>query len=533
MQWLQYTIFSWLILTAVNGFGMGTPDLQLRLPSLHLKGAQQPTELFGKPAETGKESSLNIIPSISPVENMSLNLVQAIALAMKKNNSIHTTYTRRISERYTYYQAKRNRRLWYYSPSLSLNTDRSINKSTSDSERSAGGVIAEDDRVNGTTVDTSASVTPAFGFTSPVGGSIQFDASASTDFKDGDKNVNTGISVTQPLLKGFGYAINAMTWKQSEIAEKQNILNLRSTVSGTILEVITQYRQLLSASLTYQSNRQALKDAEETLERNNIQVQIGRLPKSSLLPSKIAVQTAKNNLISASDSIRQQKKGFATLLGLKKDIDFQLEETLTIPVVTLDEKYLIDFALENRPEYIGARLSHQQLLMNLQKAENDQLWDLNLNASAKRSMADSNRRKNTQNNYTIGLSLSIPLDTTQLKGELMDAKIAIENDEINLRQLKLEIISQVHQKISGLDQSYKQLKIQEAQLDLQTEQVANTILSLKYGRASAYDLAQQQEQLSGTRNGIITNKIDYLNKLSELDNYLGSALATWQVVLAP
>ena len=532
MQWLQYAVFSGSILVAVNGFSTNEPDLQLRLPSLHLKDNQQPSELFGKPAEIGKESSLNIIPSIRPVENMSLNLVQAIALAMKKNNNIHTTYTQRISERYAYYQAKRNRRLWYYSPSMNLSTDRSINKSSSESVRSAGG-ITENDRVNGTTVDTSASVTPAFGFTSPIGGSIQFDASASTDFKDGDKNINTGISLTQPLLKGFGYAINAMAWKQSEIAEKQNILNLRSTVSSTILEVITQYRQLLSASLTYQSNRQALKDAEETLERNNIQVQIGRLPKSSLLPSKIAVQTAKNNLISASDSIRQQKKGFATLLGLKKDIDFQLEETLTIPVVTLDEKYLIDFALENRPEYIRARLSHRQLLMNLQKAENNQLWNLNLNAGAKRSKADSNRRKNTQNNYTIGLSLSIPLDTTQLKGELMDAKIAIENDEINLRQLKLEIVSQVHQKISGLDQSYKQLKIQEAQLNLQTEQVANTILSLKYGRASAYDLAQQQEQLNGTRNGIITNKIDYLNKLSELDNYLGSALATWQVVLAP
>ena len=510
----------------ITAAGAMEPKLDLTLPSTTLLDDQKPAQLFGKPNAKGQGEGLHIIHAVTNAEQLSLTLTQAIALALQHNTEIRTTYMQRISQRYQFYLDKRNRELWNFfktPPSIAIESKRDINQA---SGQLTGDTSSDGSGANGTTITNTYSVTPAFSFVSPIGTQINVNGEYGQD-----KNLQGTISITQPLLKGFGYDINKIDWETSKLTEAGNVLGLRTSVSSTILQVIQSYRSLISASLTYQSNQQALKEAEETLENTEIQVKAGRLARSELLSSKIQVQSAKNQLLSSENQIKQQQQDFATLLGLKKAVTFKVDDKLTIPDITLNEKQLIDYALQNKPDYLQRKIGLQKDKLNLKQAEDNKLWDLSLTASAGRTQSTQNRYK--QNDYQVGLSLTVPLDNSDQKKAVLDAKIAVENDKLNLQQAKLKIISDIHNNVSTLEQSYKALKIQEQQLKLQQEQVDNTQLQLKYGRASAYDLAQQQQQLNDSRNQLISSKIGYLNQLSQLDDYLGTALATWQVVLAP
>ena len=506
--------------------------LELQLPTTVLKEAQSPKTFLGAPttvADSGKET-LTIVYHVGEREKLFLNVTQAIALALKYNTMIRTAYISRISQRYQYHLDRRNRELWYYAqngPQIAFSAARDV------SETSLSDIKSKD-------TTRTVNVIPTLGFLSPIGTNLSLQGQASSF--GSERSIQGTLSVTQPLLRGFGWSINRIFWRRSHLNEAQNVLGLRMTVSQIILGVIQQYRGLILANLTYESNLQGLREAKSTLKNTKIRVQAGQLAKSELLSGEISVQSAKNMLLASENDRRQQQRLFATFLGLKKATNFEVDNAINLPVVHLDEKKLIDHAILNKPDYLQAQLTHRQLQLNLKRAKNNQLWDLSLGASANKSYIRNNsgdstfvnlNRTNRQSGNRVSLSLTIPLDNTSVKQTYLNAKLAIENDKIGLNQTKLDIIAEIRNRLNSLGQSYKALKIQEEQLLLQKKQVHNTSLALQYGKETSYNLAQQQQQLNINRNQLASSKIDYLNQLSQLDDYLGTALATWQIVLVP
>lgn len=76
------------------------------------------------------------------------------------------------------------------------------------------------------------------------------------------------FSLTQPLLRGFGKAVNEAALLDAKDNEWLNKLNLQQSVADQITQVIVAYRMLILSGNNLQNQRLQLKEAKKSYEIN-------------------------------------------------------------------------------------------------------------------------------------------------------------------------------------------------------------------------------------------------------------------------
>ncbi|MCP3661558.1 MAG: TolC family protein, partial [Gammaproteobacteria bacterium] len=232
---------------------------------------------------------------------MTLSLPETILLGLRQNNTIQSAYLSRVVDRFSLYISEDE-----FKPRW---TEITGSASRADSQSSDA-------------VDLGTGLT----WETPYGTNLGLDLSTSQDFPNTSNTSSTATTTVtatldQPLLKGFGKSINTASLRQTRIAEAQNKLELRSTVSETITILISAFFAYEGEKWNMEIARRSLKRSKTLLHNNRLLVKAGHMAADELIQTELSVSNSEIEVRTAENSLNNARLLLLNLLSLDLNLE--------------------------------------------------------------------------------------------------------------------------------------------------------------------------------------------------------------------
>src|SRR5216683_6455386 len=178
-------------------------------------------------------------------------------------------------------------------------------------------------------------------------------------------NSSFGLTITQPLLQGFGPSLNKRYIRIARNSQKVADLVFRQQVMDTVSGVARLYTDLVSLNEDVKVKQEALRLAERLYEDNRNQVDQGTQAPIEVTRANATVAASRQALITAQGLVRQQELIVKTAITRGGLANPQLlaariipTDPLAVPEVETVQPLqdLVGEALRNRPDLAGAGL---------------------------------------------------------------------------------------------------------------------------------------------------------------------------------
>ncbi|MBQ8444819.1 MAG: TolC family protein [Opitutales bacterium] len=341
-----------------------------------------------------------------------------------------------------------------------------------------------------------------------------------------DSSVAAGVSVVQPLLKGFGKKINLAPL----VIARQNVLksglSLRKTTLDLIYDTEVAYWNLSASYALVSARLSSLRHAESVLEqvRKKRELKSGRAATlEDVLQAEAEVASRRVNLVRARQSVEDCDDRIRKLLGEKGDED----ETLVYRVATLAE------TPENREtrsfgEWISAvrvfdidlqiqEIEREQAALNREVAENADKPNLDLVLGAEVGGRESSpwdavrgAYGNDRRGYNLsaGIQFSVPVGFRASEAELRQAMKRQQNVELATAQALQNAMFDARSAWRSLEAARERLAAAQVALKMQNESFKGQRARYSLGEATLTDVLSAQDSLDTARLEEIQAQLD-------------------------
>jgi outer membrane protein TolC len=397
----------------------------------------------------------------------------------------------------------------------------------------------------------------------PIGGTFSISLDGySTETNQRFQSVNPRYGATlrfdfsQPLLRNFG----TKTTKREIIVARNNLdiseTQLELSLQQTVYDVENAYWSLKGLIENLKVRQLSLQLAEELLEKNKRSVEVGTLAPIEILSSQSAVASRKADIIQAESQIKDAEDSLRILLNLSAE--GIADVVRIIPVDSPDfEKREINFeeafqtALQKRPDLNGSRINLKNREIDVKNAKNQLLPGLNLSASYwspgisgtelifdpinpfgnpigenvyPASDAVSDAFNFVYNNWSVALTLDIPLDNIFSKANYAQTKLNMEQSLLMLKDQEQQIFLEVKSAVRAVQTNYERVQAYEVALDLAEETLKAEEEKFKVGISTPYFVLQYQTELTTAQTNLLIARYDYVLSLARLERSLGTSL---------
>lgn len=350
---------------------------------------------------------------------------------------------------------------------------------------------------------------------------------------DSARNTDWNVTFSQPLLKGAGIDVNTSSVKIARIQEKINMNSLKTTVTKTITEVILAYRAYYLALSQQKISRDSFDQNSNLIEINEALIEAGRMPRIELIQSQVEMSSNQFDLASTENMVDEMRLALINFLNIEKSTEIDLPETVEFEKIELSEEECIDLAIKNNPDYLNALFDLEISRLNLMLAKNEQLWDISVGGGyGENYTRDGYLDNNKEHNWTVGLALSFSLGDKSSREGYMSAKINLDKQEIELRELHESIENKIHDALRNIDMKDQMNNIAEKLISLSTKQLEAEKEKMKAGRSTNFQVISFQHSLKEAQNNRLNVMVDYSNAVTELEAFLGVTLDKWKIPLA-
>ena len=336
----------------------------------------------------------------------------------------------------------------------------------------------------------------------------------------------TGVTVRQPLLKGFGNAESLalnVALKDRESTEHR----FRQTLSAALTEYSDSWWALMSARGSLEVRKESLALAETLLDVNRKKLAAGALSRLELVLTESAVAARREDLFAAQKSVEDSQRQLKELIAgdayaVRDDEVVPVGEGTLRPVAqSVDEA--VSVALSARPDYMELRASLEKERIVLKYSANQAWPEVDLEASyGFNGLGDSFSKSfnglEANPEWSVGILLSYPLGNRAAKGDLEAARLRSRQAVLKLKRLEQEIVL-------GLGAAMKNLEIGKMRVEAADEAVrlaAETLdaeeKKLEAGRSTTFNVLKIQEDLLLAR----------LKKLDAVSEYNASLVAFYE-----
>jgi outer membrane protein TolC len=449
---------------------------------------------------------------VTKTQTVKLTLSDVVILALENNRPIKNAYLERIAQRQELAVAEDK-----FSPNFTPTVSISIAQFGTDRR----------------TTDTDLGIGATVSVKVPTGGELSFrwatngqtlsQNGLNLDINDDPLSQNLQLSFNQPLLRGYGVDVNRASVDIARLTEQVNILDLKSTLSNTITETILAYRELIRAQEQLKIAQFSLQRAEESLANNRILIEAGRLAPVDIVQSETEVARRQVSLIEAENNLAAARLFLLNIVDIEPTTVFVATDSLIAPAVSLNSDNLRQLAFENQPDYLKAQLDLERTKLALLQAENNRLWDLNLNTSY-------GYASNNTSDVRIGLGLSRQIGDLTVERDFQRRLVNQLQAENTLTEQRESLDIQLIDRIRDVNMSFSQVELAKKVTESSEKQLEIAREKQRLGRdVTVFELIRLQDDLVQARNVELNAMINYLNALTRLDQTLGTTLDTWQV----
>ncbi len=401
----------------------------------------------------------------------------------------------------------------------------------------------------------------------PTGG--RFYATLSSYKVDNNLNFQTinpvygstlAFSLSQPLLRNFGVGLN----KRDILIARNNLdiseVQFRSVLQDTIYRVEQAYWNLVYSIELLKVGRQSLELARDLLAKNKREAEVGTIPPIEILNAETEVATREADNLQSESMVASSQDALLTILNIPAEPGKpKLARIIPSNQPSFEKKDLdldacLATALENRADLRASKIALQNSELNYAYARNQLLPDLSLNASywspgisgtqilyqdnnpltnviigyipggAKDSLRDAFGLKYT--NWSISLSLSVPLNNYLTKAHFAQLKLGFEQAQLRIRNQEQQVFLEVKNAVRDVETNAKRVQAYKLARELSARRLQAEEKKLKVGLTTNYIVLWQQRDLSTATISELKAMIDYSMSVSALERTLGTSLKT-------
>jgi outer membrane protein TolC len=381
------------------------------------------------------------------------------------------------------------------------------------------------------------------------------------------------LQVTQPLLQGFGLAVNNRNIRIARNNMKVNDLLFKQQVMTTVSQIVAAYWDLVSFNENVKVKQQALDLSQRLYSDNKKQVEIGTLAPIEIVRAEAEVASRQQDLVNAQTQVLQQETALKNALSRNGLMSPSVAEAHIIPtdVITVPDtepvvpvQDLIAKALANRPEVPQSKLNIDSTRIGLKGDRSQMLPALNLIGNLTNNglagqvnplnplygsncaqlgacatpiqyyvggAGDVLRQEFSRNfpSYSLQAQLTIPLRNRSAQADYVLDALTLRTQELQHQRLVNSIGVDVRNALIAVQQagaSYHaavQARILQEQT-LDAEQKKYTL-----GASTIFLVIQSQRDLAQARSNEVTAISAYAKSKVQLDNSLGTVFDTYSI----
>lgn len=346
-----------------------------------------------------------------------------------------------------------------------------------------------------------------------------------------------GLSLTQPLLQGFGTLVNRSGIVIARNSRAQSAEAFEILVVDTLRQVESAYWDLVAARRAVEVAEQSLSLAERLLGETQERVKVGTSAPIDLVQSEAGVATRRQDLITARNTAANAEDVLKQVLGFDQPEEWmtRIETSQSYEFAPFHPELgaAIDTGLERRPEIRQQLLQNEILDYYTRLAKNSVLPRLDLQASY--GWGGVGGKGETENpatgeiivvnegfpesiqqitnldfpNWRFGVVLGIPLGNNEAQGRLAQRRFEYERSLVELAALKQDVISQVRFAVRGLDDGAAAVEAAIASQELAARNLEAEQTKFANGLSTNFQVLQIQEDLAEAELALIRAYLNY------------------------
>jgi outer membrane protein TolC len=351
-----------------------------------------------------------------------------------------------------------------------------------------------------------------FGGNLSVSGSSSWSAT-NDDGLGGDIANSVGVSLSQPLLDGFGEEVTMEPLVQAERNLLYAIRDFEQFREDFSVDVADTYYGLAAQKKGIDNARRNLEGLEFARRKAEAFFDVGRVAETEALRARRSELDARDALNASIESYELALDRFKIFLGLPTSTRIDvIEEVPAFVEMTYDIDSAVQVALHNRLDVIsererledserGFRFSKQALLPNL---------DLNLSWNAALDGLTDPANFETENeSYSASISLDLPIDYVDEQIAYHSARIGLQRARRSHEEFLDNVVINVKSAFRGLERSKQSIDIQREQVRNSARFVRKAEIEFERGNSSNRDVVEAKEQQLAAENALIQNQVDY------------------------
>jgi outer membrane protein TolC len=332
------------------------------------------------------------------------------------------------------------------------------------------------------------------------------------------KSYNASLGLNYTIFDGLGRKYN---YQQLKETYNLTALQAKETIENTYLQLFTVYFQIARLSENTLNLEEALTISKRRLKRANYQYDYGQSTKLEVLNAEVDINNDSILVINATQQLSNAKRGLNVILGIEKDVNYQVETAVNF-------NKLMNFeALQQKTTANNTALKQNQKniaisAFNIKINKANYLPSLNFSTSYGFNRTENENLVNpfgarliTSDGLNAGLNLSWNIfDGGVTKTRVANAKIALETQQILLEQQKVTIQNSLKNTWENYKNQLFILKSQEKNVQTTQNNFDRTQENYKLGQVTSIAFRQAQINLINSKTAANNAKFDA--KLIEL-----------------
>jgi outer membrane protein TolC len=373
---------------------------------------------------------------------------------------------------------------------------------------------------------------------------------------------NLGFTITQPLLRGFGLALNRRFIRIAKNERKIAGLLLQQQLIATVYGVVRLYTDLVALYEDVKVKEETLASAERLYSDTKAQVDEGTQAPIELTRANAQVYSIRQDLINSRGLLEEQEAIVKNVITRRDSDDPEVLTARLIPTDTIqvperDEiapiRELLAAAFAHRPDLLQAGIQVDNTQISLEGSRNELLPEIDLVGVAQNSALAGEASPVTPYpnstfiggygtaleqlatrkypTYGVGLNVTLPLRNRIAQADVTRDQIQLRQTQIRMEQFRKQAELEVEDALVAMRRARSSYEAALQTQALQQESLEAEQAKFDVGASTSFFIIQYQSFLAQARSTVVVAKSAYLKARAALERAVGSILADNHVEL--
>ncbi len=371
-----------------------------------------------------------------------------------------------------------------------------------------------------------------------------------------------GLTVTQPLLRGFGPSLNRRFIRIAGNERKITSLLFQQQLIATVYGVVRLYTDFVALYEDVKVKQESVTAAEKLLSDTKAQVDEGTLAPVEMTRANAQVFSTRQDLVNAVGLLEEQQAILKNLLTRTGNADPEVLAATIIPTdpLTIPEKEdirpmqdLFSDAVARRPDLGQANLQIENSQIGLKGARNATLPEIDLvgtfqnnglagalNPTAPATQIPFQGGYGTALDqlftakyptYGIGVQVTVPIRNRIAESDLARDELQLRQSEVRLRQLQNQARLEVEDAVIAMRRARGSYDAAVQARRLQQESLEAEETRYEVGASTAFFVIQYESLLAQAKSTEVAAMSAYVKARAALDRATGNILESHQISL--